>query len=280
MKYSMALAAPLCALCSVLTLGSAPQAHAQADSGNARGPSKYLFLDNVALKPNAGEAYSKLEADETRILRAAHAPSHYFGAWSITGGDHVLTFNGFDSFAELAKDHEATMALPGLMDNLKADNAAEAALIAEHHSSIYKYDEDLSLRAPLDITKQRFARILLFHVRSGRGQDFEHLIKVYAKEYEVFPEAHWAMFEKVYGQGSDNTYILVTPFVSVDYVDHMVGSGPKFAASTGLDLLQMLRQQASADVESSESDLYAFGPSISYVPDSWIASSPDFWGKK
>jgi hypothetical protein len=42
----------------------------------------------------------------------------------------------------------------------------------------------------------------------------------------------------------------------------------------------MLRKSLDATVESSEADLFAFGPKISYVPQSWITSSPDFWGKK
>jgi hypothetical protein len=37
---------------------------------------------------------------------------------------------------------------------------------------------------------------------------------------------------------------------------------------------------ADAAVESSEADLFAFSSKISYAHDSWISSSPDFWGKK
>jgi len=74
--------------------------------------------------------------------------------------------------------------------------------------------------------------------------------------------------------------ILVTPMASLSDVDVMIGSGKKFSDSTGEDQLSLLRQQADADVESSEADLFALGPNISYVPESWLTASPDFWGKK
>ncbi len=280
MKLRTGCVGSLCVLLTAFTLSAAPSALAQHEAGQVQGPSKYIYLHDVSLKPGQTDAFAKLETDEAQALRAAHAPRHYFGMWSITGPSHVIFIHDFDSFAELQKNHDATVAMTKLEDTLRADAASEAPLIADSHTSIYKYDEDLSLRAPLDLSKMRFMRILLFHVRSGHGEDFEHLIKVYAKAYEALPNAHWAMFEKIYGVGSDNTYLLVTPMAELSYVDDIEGSGKQFAASTGEDQLQILRQQGSADVESSELDLFALGADISYVPESWITSSPDFWGKK
>ena len=127
----------------------------------------------------------------------------------------------------------------------------------------------------------RFMRIILFHVRRGHGQDWEHTVKLMIKAYQSsLPEARWAMLEKMYGMGSDNVFILVTPMESLSVVDTMRENGKKFRDSVGEDQLQMLRKSLAADVESSDSNLFAFGPHISYVPDSWVTSSPDFWGKK
>lgn len=280
MKLRHGFATALSLFLVTIALGTAPAAIAQPEAGKVAGPSKYLFLINVDLKPNQGDAFAKAESDEIQARYATKAPGHYLGMWAITGTDHVLFTSGFDSFADLQKDHEARAATPKLADAMKTANAAEASLIAETHSSIYKYDEDLSLRAPVDLSKTRFMRILLFHVRSGRRQDFEHVVKLLIKAYDVIPEAHWAVFEKIYGAGSDNTYILITPMASLSDVDVMIGNGKKFSDSTGEDQLTVLRQQLSADVESSEADLFALGPNISYVPESWLTASPDFWGKK
>ncbi|HET6170078.1 MAG TPA: hypothetical protein VFE01_07855 [Terracidiphilus sp.] len=281
MKLRMSPAAAVCLLVAALTLSPVPAAVAQQEAGQVHSPSKYLYLENVELKANQGSAFAKLEGQEADALRAANAPSHYVGMWAITGGDHVLFMHGFNSFADMQKDHEATMAMSKLQDTLNPDDAQEASLITERHSSIYTYEKDLSLGDPIDLSKMRFMRILLFHVRSGHGEEFEHVVKLFAKAYQSsIPEAHWVMFEKMYGVGSDNVHILVTPMESLSFADAMHDGSKKFSDAVGEDQLTMLRKSLDAAVESSEADLFAFGPKISYVPQSWITSSPDFWGKK
>ena len=280
MKVRFSSKIPLCLLSAGLILSAAPSLLAQQQPGEEHGPSNYIFLSNVDLKPNQNDAYAKIESDEVQALRAANAPGHYLGMWAITGPNHAIVMSGFDSFAEAQKNHETVWGNPKLASALNADNASEAPLISETHNSIYSYEKDLSLNPDLDLSKQRFMRIILFHIRSGKDQDWEHTVKLFIKAYSSIPEAHWAMFEKMYGVGSDNTYILVTPMDSLSVVDAMHENGKKFDASVGEDQLQMLRNGLSATVESSESDLFVLSPQLSYVPDSWISASPDFWGKK
>lgn len=281
MKLSNNPAALLCLVFASLAFNPVRAALAQHEAGQPHAPSKYLMLHNVELKPDVGAAFTKIENDEANALRAAHAPSHYLALWPITGGSNVLFTHGFDSFADLQRDHDATVAMSQLEDTLKADTAQEAPLVAESHNSIYAYRSELSLNPELDLSKMRFVRILLFHVRSGQDQEFQRLAKLYVKAYQsAVPDARWAMFEKIFGEHSDNTYILLTPMDSLSYVDGMESSDKKFSEAVGDDQLQMLEQGVSAAVESSESDLFAFRPEASYVPDSWLTSSPDFWGKK
>jgi len=281
MKLRSNPAALLCLFFTGLALHPTPAALAQREAGQVQGPGKYLFLNNVELKPEVGNAYAKIEGDEVAALRAANAPSHYLALWPITGGTNVLFTHTFESFADLQKNHDATVAMSKLEDTLKADDAQEAPLIAERHSSIYSYEKELSLNPDLDLSKMRFMRILLFHVRSGQDQEFRRLVKLYKKAYQsAVPDARWAVFQKMYGVGSDNTYILITPMESLSYVDGIESSDKTFTAAVGEDQLQMLENGASAAVESSESDLYVLSPDTSYVPDSWLTASPDFWGKK
>ncbi|MDE3186010.1 MAG: hypothetical protein KGM96_00630 [Acidobacteriota bacterium] len=281
MKFHSISFASLCLVLAGSTLCPNPTALAQQEAGQVHSPSKYLYVSNVELKPNLSSAFAKLESDEIQAMRAANAPTHYVGMWSITGASRVLFLRGFDSFADLQKGHDETMAMSKLEDTLKTDDVAEAPLIVKRLSSIYSYEKDLSLGAPIDLSKMRFMRILLFHVRSGHGQDFQHVLKLFIKAYQSsVPEARWAMFEKMYGVGSGNTYMLATPMESLSVVDAMHENGKKFRDSVGEDQLQMLRNSLSAAVESEDASLFAFGPGISYVPDSWISSSPDFWGKK
>jgi hypothetical protein len=281
MRYRFNAIAVLCPFVVGLAFTPLPAALAQHEAGQSQGPSKYLFLENDELKPNTSFAYAKSQAAEVQAMRDSKAPEHFVGMWGITGANHVLYIHGFDSFADLQKGHEETFAMPKMMDALKAADAGQAPLVANEHDSIYSYEKDLSLNTEVDLSKMRFMRILLFHVRSGHDDEFKSVVKLFIKAYQsALPEARWAMFRKMYGVGSDNVYILVTPMEALGYVDGMVGNRKKFADAVGEDQLQTLQKGLTAAVESSESDLFAFDPALSYVPDSWLTSSPDFWGKK
>jgi hypothetical protein len=281
MKHTASTFAPLCLLFAGLTFCAAPAALAQHEVGTTTGPSKYLFLENVELKPNMGFPYAKAQGDQVEAERAAKAPGHYLGMWGITGSGHVLYMHGFDAFGDLQKDHEATFAMPKLVEAMKTNDAAQAGSIAAEHSSIYTYEKDLSLNANLELSKMRFMRIILFHVKSGHNEEFRHLAKVFVKGYQsTLPDARWAMFQKAYGVDSDKTYILVTPMASLAEVDAMAGGDKKFGDGVGEDQLAVMFKGLDAALESSETDLFAFDPQLSYVPDSWLTSSPDFWGKK
>lgn len=264
MKARLGSVVPRCLLFASFSFTAAPAASAQDQSGQVQGPSKYLFLTDVNLKPEQNSAYGKLESDEAQALREANAPSHHIAMWAITGGSHVVYFSGFDSFADLQKNHEATMAMSKLMDTMRTDNAAEAALVANRHASVYSYEPDLSLNAHADISKMHFMRIIIFHVRRGHDQDFKDVAKQFVKAYQTaLPEAHWAMFAKRYGTGSDNTYILCTAMGSLSDVDNMREGGKKFDAAVGAEQLQALRKSVNDAVESSESELFAFSPQMS-----------------
>lgn len=278
MKPSIGAVVPLCLLFASCSFIAIPTASAQDQPGQGQGPGKYLFLTDVNLKPGQNSAYEKLESDEAQALREANSPSHHIAMWAITGGSHVVYMHTFDSFADLQKGHDTNMAISKLMDRMRTDNAAEAALLADRHTSVYTYEPDLSLNAHADISKMHFMRIILFHVREGHNQDFQDVIKQHVKAYQsALPEAHWAMFRKLYGAGSGTTYILSTALESLSDVDVMRDRGKKFDAAVGADQLKALRNGLNAAIESDESDLFAFSPQMSFVPENWDQS---FWGKK
>ncbi len=44
--------------------------------------------------------------------------------------------------------------------------------------------------------------------------------------------------------------------------------------------MKQLRELISASVESSENNLYAFNPRMSYVAEGWIKADAEFWSTK
>jgi hypothetical protein len=278
MKVHPAVKAALCLLVAGPLLCTKPAA-AQIPSG-VNPPPKYIFLSNIAIKPNMSGSFIADESSEVQAQRAAKAPINYFGMLSITGPPHALFFAGFNSFADMQKQHDQAMSDTKLQGTLRSTDADEAAALSQTYGSIYKYRDDLSLNSAIDISQMRFFDITLFHIRYGHYEDWEHLVKIYEKAYSSIPNAHWAMFEKLYGEDSDRTFILVTPLKALAEEDQAMMDGDNLPKSVGADQLQLMRELGSQTVESSESDLFAIVPQISYVPDAWLTASPDFWGKK
>jgi hypothetical protein len=278
MKARFGTVVPLCLLFAACTFTPAPTASAQDQPGGAaQTPSKYLYLTNEAVKPGMSDAHIKNESAEAQAARQANSPAHYIGMVSITGPSHALFLHSFDAFADLQKHHEEMMANAQFHEALKTGQAAETPLLESSMGSIYVRRSDLSLHPLGDISQVHFFEITLYHVRSGHHQDWERLAKLYMKALDSTPNAHWAMFEKMYGVSSDNAFIVVTGMKSLSEVDDEVMNEKNLPSTVGEAQLQMMRELGSTTIESSESDLFAVVPQMSYVPSGWDQS---FWGQK
>lgn len=280
MKVHLVLTTALCFLCTGLTLGLTPAASAQDQSSHVQPPPKYIYLENEAIKPGMEDAVIKNEGSQAQALRDANASLHYFGMVAITGAPRAIFIAGYNSFDQMQKDHEQMMANTKLSDALKADSTSESSMLAGTHGSIYEYREDLSLNPAVDIAQMRFFDMTLLRVRQGHYQDLERLAKLYVKAYSSIPGANFAVFEKEYGEGSGNTFIIVTPLKSLAGVDQEMLDGKNLPKAAGADQLQVMREIGGTTVESSESDLFAVVPQMSYVPAAWASEAPGFWNKK
>ena len=280
MKVRFGSVVPLCLLVAGTCLFVAPAAFAQNQSSHVTPPPKYLFLTNESEKPGVEVAHAKNEAAMSQALSNANAPFHSVALVAITGAPRVIFFHGFDSFTALGKEHMAMVSNKDLQSALESDNATDGSFLKDTASSIYKYREDLSLRAPVDLPQMRIFEMTLYHVRAGHEHDFETLAKEYAKAFASMPTVHWAVFEKMYGIGSGSTFIVATPMKSPADVDQEVMDDAKLPSAVGATQLQSMRDLGSKTIESSESDLFGISRQMSYVPAEWKTESPDFWGKQ
>jgi hypothetical protein len=245
-------------------------------------PSRYLYVNNIELKPGHADQFAKLASEVAASYRTAKSPSYTLGCWPITGNSNrVLFFSGFPAYGDLEKNYAEVMSKPAVAAVINKDFAAEGELSTSQHNSIYEYRKDLSLRANGDLEKARLARIAVITVRQGQQEAFEHAVKEYVKGFEAsVPEAHWAVYAKSYGVGSETTYLYISAMPTIAEFDSFDAASKAFREKVGADVGAMLNTQMSAAIESAEWDVVYFGNNISYVPDQWLADSPDFWGKK
>jgi hypothetical protein len=122
----------------------------------------------------------------------------------------------------------------------------------------------------------RYFEISVFHVRPGHEKDWDDLVKLVLKGYEQIPDVHWATYQAVYGQAG-GTYVVFTPMKSAAEIDRAFGQGKQFEAAMGADGMKKLGELSAAAIESSQTNLFAFNPRMSYVSEAFVKADPDFW---
>ena len=63
-------------------------------------------------------------------------------------------------------------------------------------------------------------------------------------------------------------------------IDKAFANNPKFAAAMGEDGMKKLSALSAAAIESSETNLFAINPKMSYVGEDMVKADPEFWRPK
>jgi len=270
-RLSLGLGLSLCSLVSAFAQETVDQT-----------PPKVLVMMREFLKPGkGGSVHQKSESAFVQTMTAAKWPTHYLGIDSLSGRTRSLFLVRFNSFEDWEKDNLATLRNSTLAAALDSAAIADGELLTEYDTSVLTYREDLSLRANVNIAQMRYFEIARFVVRPGHGLEWEALVKQYLSGYEkAVPDAHWAVYQSMYGAENGGVYLVFVPMKSLAETDRSMLDSKKFVTALGESGLKKLEELEAACVESSQTNLFAFDPKISYVPDSWVKADPDFWSAK
>jgi hypothetical protein len=269
-----------CLLLSALVFGSLGAVAAQENSEGMHQPPKVLNVLREYTKPGkAGMSHEKTESAFVQAMAGAKWPTHYLAVDSLSGKPRTLFLTAYDSFDAMEKDIKAVEKNASLSAVLDHAGVVDGELLSDTDSSDLVYREDLSLRGGTDIPHMRYFEISLFHVKPGHDKGWEELVKMYQKAFEKMADVHWATYEAVYGQ-PDNTFIIFNPMKSASEIDKGFANGKAFEAVMGEEGMKKLRELTAATVESSQTNLFAFNPRMSYVDEGWVKADPDFWRPK
>jgi hypothetical protein len=265
---------------SCLLLGGVSVAAAQEKSEGTTPPPKVLSIFREFLKPGkAGSPHEKAESAFVQAFARAKWPTHYLTVTSITGKPRALFLTGYDSFEAWEKDLKAVEKNSALSASLDKSVIADGDLLSDADASALVYSEEYSLRAPVDIPHMRYFEISLFQLRPGHRKEWDEAVKLVMKAYDKIPDAHWATYELMYGQ-QGQAFVIFTPLKSAAEIDRSFDQNKQFMTAMGEDGMKRLSELESAAVESRQTNLFAFSPKMSYVPDEWVKADPEFWKPK
>ena len=269
-----------CLLGATLLSAGLSLAVAQEAPEGTMPPPKVLVIDREFMKPGkSGAVHEKSESAFVQAFARAKWPTHYFAANSLTGKNRTLFFIGYDSFEAWEKDSMAQQDNAALSAATDRAAVADGDLLSETDAGVFTYNEEQSLRGPVDIAHMRYFEIALYRVRPGHRKEWIDLVKLVKDAYDKIPDVHWAMYQAMYGQ-EDVTYLVIIPMKSATEIDKSMGTDKQFVENMGEDGMKKLSELESSAVEFTQTNLFMFNPAMSYPRDEWVKADPGFWKPK
>jgi hypothetical protein len=269
---------PLAACPLLLTLFvSAPLAISAQENGILPSP-KFMVIDREVVKPGKeGTAHEAAEGAFIRAMAASKTPSsHYLAAVSLSGPSRALFMYSYPSFAAMEAEHKAIDSDPVLSAALDRASLADGDLLSSFDSSTWAQRPDLSLNQGFRVGS-RYEEISQFSVRPGHYHEWEELVKLVIAGYKKgVPEAHWGMYEEVYGSPGGR-YLVISTVKSAADLDNEFASGKKFEEAMGEEGLKKLEALEASCVESRMTNLFWIDPKMSNPPEAMTKADPDFW---
>jgi hypothetical protein len=228
----------------------------------------------------AGMVHDKAESAFVDAMARAKWPTHYLGVTSMSGKSRALFLTWYATFEAWQKDGDASQANASLSAALDRAATADGELLESVDQGVFLLREEMSLRPRADLSAMRYLEALVFQVRPGKDQEWEQVMKIVKSGYEKgMPEAHWGMFQQLYG-GDEGTYLALISHKSLSEIDQGLANDKQFADAVGEEGLKKLNELYGASVASSQHQLFAFNPKMSYVQEEWIKADPGFWKPK
>ena len=280
LSKSIGICAGLC-FCISGVIGL-PAARAQETGAKTTPPPKVLVIDIEWLKPGkGGSAHQKSESAFIQAAEKAKSPQHYVAMQALSGPPRSLFVFSYDSFAAMEKEHQEEVANTSLSADIDQAYAADGELLSSMARNIFTLRDDLMPEPGVAIGTMRYMQITRVTVRPGHQGEWEEYLKMLRSNLDkAEPGRHIALYQSAYGWENGGIWLLITPMKSLSEVDEADANAAKFREAMGDTNMKHYRELAGAAVESSQRNLYAFDPAMSYASDQMVNADPTFWKRK
>ena len=244
-------------------------------------PPKVLVITREALKPGKYAVHEKWEAGWPRAFGKASWPVHYIAASSLTGEPRVLFMTGYESLAAWEKDNDNIAKNAGLAAEFAMLSEKDGDFLSEQKTAVFSYMPELSYHPEVSIAGTRYFGIFVVHVKPGHNEHFEAVRKTAAEAHaKANLGDHYAVFHCVTGS-SAGLYLVFIPMKSLAELDQFsIVHGKAYQEALGEEGRKAIADFAMQGQESSELQLFAFSPKMSYVGKDWVDADPAFWAPK
>ena len=138
------------------------------------------------------------------------------------------------------------------------------------------YRPELSYQPGVDVAQMRYFAITTVRVRPGQDDNYSEYVRTLqnAAREKAKAETHVAAYQVVAGMPG-TTYMFFRPMKSL--ADYDLRIGPRVRAAMTDDQKKKADKIVGESVMLSETSIYAFNPSMSYLPKEFTARDAGFW---
>jgi hypothetical protein len=252
----------------------------------AQAPGDYLDVFIVKVKPEKladFQALNKKWADANRRYNG----DRWIALEALYGEGNVYQFTSTrKDYADVDQAFEASMQAANKAFGKEAAQKMEQDFmncLVWSRSELRRRRWDLSRKAPKDaesyaklIGESRLLRTTAVHIRPGRVDDFEALLKDVKEAGEKNPNTQPVLVSQVIEGAKGTTFYVSTLRSSMGGFDH----NPTIREILGDEGYKKFQQVNADAVEMAESTLYRFSPELSNPPEEIAQVASDFWHPK
>jgi hypothetical protein len=252
----------------------------------AQAPGDYLDVFIVKVKPEKladFQALNKKWADANRRYNG----DRWIALEALYGEGNVYQFTSTrKDYADVDQAFEASMQAANKAFGKEAAQKMEQDFmncLVWSRSELRRRRWDLSRKAPKDaesyaklIGESRLLRTTAVHIRPGRVDDFEALLKDMKEAGEKNPNTQAVLVSQVIEGAKGTTFYVTTLRSSMGGFDH----NPTIREILGDEGYKKFQQVNADAVEMAESTLYRFSPELSNPPEEIAQVASDFWHPK
>ncbi len=264
---------------AALTLSAATAVAGQvkASAEPATAPPKLLVLVYQKFSFDKAADRDQWETAMARACQKLDVPNSWIVMESVTGEPEVLSFDPFDSFAQMEKPVAEWGPIYAAHPELGRLQAQINAALVSQRTVIAVRRDDLGYRANrIDLSKARSMRVLEVRLHPGRENDFAEAFKKLSAAYEkIESDLPWVVYQVNLGMPSP-TFLAFVPMKTVGQNDDLLKIRERLHAAEG-DAAERLQQIAREAYASTESNLYSVRPEKSRVSKEFAAGDPEFW---
>ena len=258
---------------------TAVAASAQDHAPAPNGPAPVLVTVREMVKPGEEAEHAKLEAEYGAVLDAGKGSEYYLGMGAITGKQEEVFVSGYSSLEEMSDVHDYDETMMGAkLDGLEQRHNAT---LAGMETTVWKLRPGLSNPDMVSLGKMRYMELTQIHVKLGHGAEFADVVKHIKQGWMTGdPDFHYVVYQQAYGDGADDTYLVMIAAKSLgDFDKHQAKVG-EFHKGVGEDAHKEMLEFQRSDYNSTVSNLFVFTPAMSRLPESWMTDDLSFWKPK